>query len=68
MASEIPRMTIPIRTGETVLGEITLEPDGTFHGEFHNKDVFFGMQAVLKNGFGDSMAIYVNMIPETDET
>jgi hypothetical protein len=63
MASEIPTIWAQLKNGKIVVGDIVVNPDGTFSGRIHNQDMHFAMMQVLSAGMADGISLIANIIP-----
>lgn len=61
--SEIPRIVAPLKTRQFTIGDIVIEPDGSFSGRITDENSLFAMASVLRAGLADGLLLTVNATP-----
>ena len=60
---EIPGIISIIKNAGIPMGDIAINPDGSFNGRIYNMDALFAMVDVLRHGLADGISITANVIP-----
>lgn len=70
MSKEPPKIRSPLKVNDAVIGEITINPDGSFEGRIKDRLTHALWVAYLVEGLGDGMALHPYMKPaiESRET
>jgi hypothetical protein len=61
--SEQPRVNALLKVDDYVIGEITINPDGSFKGTIEDGAIHATMVVLLRDGLADGVVIKPNVVP-----
>lgn len=66
MIKEPPKIVAPLKINDKTIGDIVINPDGSFEGRIHDRLTHVLWASYLACGYSDSMSLYPNLTPSVE--